>query len=120
MKSFHLGPWESEIGYSQSIRIGNRILVSGTVASEPLSKNFETQLREIYDTIVDTLAHNGATLKNVIKENIYCRDIEELINCQEIRKIYYEGHMPVSTWVQVERLYMKEHLLEIEIEAVVE
>lgn len=116
--SFHLGPWEESIGYSQSIRVNNRILVSGTCGNEELYKDMESQLRDAYKSLQTTLAHSDATLKHVVKETIYCVDIEELKKCQDIRKQIYEGNLPATTWVEVKRLYSPGHLLEIEIEAI--
>ena len=116
--TFHLGPWEEEIGYSQSVRVGNRIIVSGTVGDDSISKDTESQLKDAYQTIITTLAHDGANLKNVIREMIYCRDMDALIKCQDLRKKFYDGHLPASTWVQVERLYLPGHLVEIEVEAI--
>jgi len=117
-RSYHLGPWEEEIGYSQSIRAGNRILVSGTVGNEELYTDTKSQMLDAYQNIRTTLAHDGATLRHVVKEVIYCLDIDELKKCQEIRKGLYEGNLPATTWVQVQRLYSPGHLLEIEIEAI--
>ncbi len=71
ISTFHLGPWEQDIGYSQSVRVGNRILVSGTVGDDTVSKDVESQLKDAYQSIITTLAHDGASLKNVIKETIY-------------------------------------------------
>lgn len=116
MTTFHLGDWEEGIGYSQSIRVGKRILVSGTVGDEAHT-GLADQLADAYEAIKTTLAHDGATMKQVVKETIYTTDMDALIAAQELRKTYYGGHLPVATWVQVERLYSKGHLVEIEVEA---
>jgi enamine deaminase RidA (YjgF/YER057c/UK114 family) len=118
MKTFHLGPWEGDIGYSQSIRTGNRVIVSGTVGDE--TRDMAGQVETAYRAVIATLAHDGATLKQVVKETIYCRDMDALIACQDRRRELYQGHLPASTWVQVERLYSPAHLVEIEVEAVLE
>lgn len=115
MRTFQIHDWEKDIGYSQSVRAGNRIIVSGTVGDE--SKDLKGQLCDAYETIKTTLAHDGATLGMVAKETIFCRDMDALIACQEIRKQYYGDHLPAATWVQVNRLYSPGHLIEIEVEA---
>jgi len=120
MTSYHFGPWEAEIGYSQSVRVGNRIIVSGTVGADENAHDMASQMRNAFASITETLRHDGATLANVVKETAYCRDMDALIACQELRKSIYGGHLPATTWVQVERLYSPEHLLEIEVEAVLE
>lgn len=118
ISTFHLGPWEKEIGYSQSVCVNDRIVVSGTVGDAKRFTDMESQLRDAYSNLRTTLAHDGATLKNVVKEVVYCVDIEALKKCQEIRKALYEGNLPAATWVEVKRLYSPGHLLEIELEAV--
>ncbi len=115
---FHLGTWEQEIGYSQSVRVGDRIIVAGTIGASGKATDMESQLKAAYATIVQTLAHDKATMKDVVKETIYCRDMNALIACQETRKKIYEGNLPAATWVQIDRLYMPSALLEIEVEAV--
>lgn len=63
ISTFHLGSWEREIGYSQSVRVGKRILVSGTVSDEGQHKDMESQLIDAYKNLRTTLAHSGATFK---------------------------------------------------------
>lgn len=114
--SFHWGEWEKDIGYSKSVRIEHRILVSGTVGDETHT-DFPAQMRDVYEALRETLAHDGASLKNVVKETIYTTDMAALMDAQNQRKAYYLGNLPASTWVQVERLYSPGHLIEVEVEA---
>ena len=118
MTTFHMGSWEKDIGYSQSVKMGNRILVSGTTGDESVSKDLASQMKDVYKAIQATLAHDGATMGNIVKETIYCRDMDALIAAQELRKSFYGSHLPAATWVQVQRLYSPGHLIEIEVEAV--
>lgn len=116
MTNFHLGDWEKGIGYSQSVRLGSRVVVSGTVGDEAHS-DLAGQMQDAYEALKTTLAHDGATLRDVIKETIFTTDMDALIAAQELRKGFYQGHLPASTWVQVQRLYGPGHLIEIEVEA---
>lgn len=116
-QSFHLGSWEKEIGYAQSVKIGNRLLVSGTTAGSPAPKDLPSQMKQAYEAIRTTLAHDGADFNNVIKETIYCRDMVALIAAQPLRKSFYRDHLPAATWVEVQRLYLPDQLIEIEVEA---
>lgn len=118
MEFFHMGPWEKDIGYSQSVRLTDRILVSGTTG-DGRSKDLASQMKDAYQGIRTTLAHDGATMADVVKETIYCRDMDALIAAQELRKSIYGGHLPAATWIQVQRLYSPDHLIEIEVEATV-
>jgi 2-iminobutanoate/2-iminopropanoate deaminase len=115
---YHAGPWEQEIGYSQAIRVGRTLHVSGTVGADAngFPKDVESQLKLTYASIEATLAAHGATLQQVTRERVFTLDIEALKKCQEIRKTIYKGHLPASTWVEVRRLYAPEALLEIEVD----
>jgi 2-iminobutanoate/2-iminopropanoate deaminase len=115
---YHLGPWEKDIGYSQAIRVGNRLIVAGTIGAAPDARDMESQMRNAYQAIEKTLHAHGVSFNNVVSEHIHTTDMDALIRCQETRKKIYGGRLPAATWVQIERLYVKEALLEIEVEAV--
>ncbi len=119
IRLFHLGEWENQIGYSQSATYGDRIVVSGTVGDTVKSKTMEAQMKDAYDAILVTLKSENAGMNDVIKETIYCTSMDDLIKCQEARKKIYNGHLPAATWVEVKRLYGPDHLIEIEVEAVI-
>jgi enamine deaminase RidA (YjgF/YER057c/UK114 family) len=63
VQRFHSGgPWETEVGYSRAIRVGDRVLVSGTTAArgeEPIPGGAGEQARIALETIEVDLAHNG-------------------------------------------------------------
>ncbi|WP_262711205.1 RidA family protein [Chryseobacterium indologenes] len=63
------------------------------------------------------LANYGATFDNVVKENLYTTDIEAMKKYNDVRKKYYNNDFPAATWVQVQRLYMPESKLEVELVA---
>jgi 2-iminobutanoate/2-iminopropanoate deaminase len=115
---YHLGPWEKEIGYSQAVRVGNRLIISGTIGAAPDARDMASQMRNAYAAILKTLQAHGASFSSVVVEHIHTTDIDALIKCQEERKQIYGGRLPAATWVQIERLYLKEALLEIEVEAI--
>ena len=61
------------------------------------------------------MASFGATFENVVKENLYTTDIDEMKKFNYVRKKFYNNDFPAATWVQVERLYMPDAKLEIEL-----
>ena len=114
---FHLNrDAERAIGYAQAIRVGDTIYVSGTVARGP---TFEEQLAGAYERIGITLDAYGATFADVVKETIYTTDFDALIEATPVRQRYYGSHVPAATWVGIERLYLPDAMLEIEVIAVV-
>ncbi len=57
--------------------------------------------------------------KNIVKENVYALDIEKFKEQVELRKKFYgNADYPAATWVQIEKLYLPSHLVEIEFVAV--
>ena len=105
--SYHAGPWEQEIGYSQAIRNGNMLYVSGTVGADEKGQpaDLDGQMKKAYEGIQKTLAHYHTDLSRVVMEHIYTTDIEALIRSQPTRKQIYGAHAPAATWVEVKRLY---------------
>ncbi len=73
------------------------------------------QLKSAYTTIERTLKNYGAGFQNVVKENLYTTDIDEVKSSNEIRKSFYKGDFPAATWVQISRLFMPQTLVEVEV-----
>lgn len=106
---------EDRIGYTQAVRVGNTIYISGIPGLPPMDE----ALKRIYREAEKILATYNATLQNVVKENAYTTQIDELIKYQELRKQFYKNDYPASTWVEIRRLYMPEAIVEIDFVAVI-
>lgn len=102
---------DTSAGYTQALRAGNTVYISGTVA---LNIN-EDGITSVYNSLEKSLAAFGLTFKNVVKENLYTTDIEAMKTFNYVRKRFYKGDFPAATWVQITRLYMPEAKLEIEL-----
>lgn len=114
-QKFHFGKSQNEEGgYTQAMKVGNTIYVSGTVALTVDSAG----ISQVYRIISKSLEHFGAGLQHVVKESIFTTDMEAMKAANQYRKLAYKGDYPTSTWVQVSRLYMHEARLEIEVIAV--
>jgi enamine deaminase RidA (YjgF/YER057c/UK114 family) len=104
---------DTTAGYTQVVKVGNVLYISGAVATE-VSPEGITQL---YRALEKSLKSFGATFQNVVKENLYTTDIEAMKKHNAARKAFYKGDFPAATWVQVVRLYMSEAKLEVELVA---
>ena len=114
-EKYQAGPWEDEAGYTQAVKVGNTLYLSGHVAGG----TFEEQVKGVYSSLEKTLGQYGATFAHVVKENLYTTDIEAMKKHNEIRKVFYGKDYPAATWVQISRLYMAEAVLEVEVIAVI-
>ncbi|MBS1542504.1 MAG: RidA family protein, partial [Bacteroidetes bacterium] len=73
-------PWESIVGYSRAVQIGNQLEVTGTVAIGEDGKvvgkgNPYEQTRFIINKAEKILASAGFTLSDVIRTRIFVTDI---------------------------------------------
>lgn len=111
-KKFHFGSeQDTSAGYAQVVKVDNVLYISGTVSRDITPAG----IQRIYQTIERSLNHFGASLQNVVKENLYTTDIEAMKTHNEARKKMYKGDYPAATWVQISRLYMPDAKLEIEV-----
>ncbi|MNI15216.1 Enamine/imine deaminase [compost metagenome] len=61
------------------------------------------------------MASFGTTFQHVVKENLYTTDIEAMKKYNDVRKQFYNNDFPAATWIQVQRLYMSDAKLEVEL-----
>lgn len=113
-----VNPWEKDTGYAQIIRHGDHLYVSGMNHDGP---DVEAQVRGIYADFFAMLKPYGAGPHNVVREVIYTTDIEALKKAIPVRKSFFPGETyPTSSWVQIDRLYAKSDLVEIEFEVILD
>jgi 2-iminobutanoate/2-iminopropanoate deaminase len=104
---------ERDIGFCQAVRVGDTLYISGNVGEGKMPD----AMRGAYDRLKKTLDANGLDFRNVVKENVYATDLDAFIRNKDIRKAYYVSDLPAATWVQVQRLYLPEYVVEIELVA---
>jgi len=109
----HLGDWEKDLGYTQTVKVGNTLYLSGITSG---ASSMSAQIEEIYRLIRTILLQYGVGPNDVIKETIYTTDIDSLKQHASVRKTFYSSDVyPAATWVQVDRLIVPEVLLEVEV-----
>lgn len=106
--------WENETGYSQVVKHGNTLYISGITSEQ---STFDAQIDDIYSNIKKMLADYDVEMDAIVKEVIFTTDIDGLRASIPTRKAHFNGKYPSSSWVEVKRLWSKSHLLEVEIVA---
>ena len=112
---------ENEIGISRFVRAGNTLYMSGLLSAD---ENFElvgagdmeAQVARIYARMEHTLAHAGASLKDVVSEISFATDLAALGAAGPVRRACYEragAALPAATAVQVAGLFLPGAMLEI-------
>ena len=115
--------WEALAGYSRAIRIGDRVLVSGTTATHgAISVGIndpEAQTHFAIDKIEASLESVGAKLSDVVRSRIYVSDIKNWEPIARVHGIRFADIRPANTMVEA-KLIGDEYLVEIEVEAVIQ
>ena len=70
-------PYEDRIGFSRALRVGERVLVSGTAPIEPdgsCAPDPQAQARRCLEIVADALHKAGASLADVVCTRMYIID----------------------------------------------
>ena len=117
-------PWESIVGYSRAVRIGNHIWVAGTTATDQTggvvaAGDVAGQTRYILERIAAALKEAGATMSDVVRTRMFVVDISQWEAIGRAHGDFFGSVRPAATMVQVTRLIDPAHLIEIEVDAFV-
>ncbi len=113
-------PWEKEYGYSQAVKVGDTIYISGQVSHDDEGTiigrgDMEAQMRQAYANIHKMLEQYGATMDNVIDEVLFVTDMNTAFSAAvKCRQEVFSGQPVVaSTIVQIQRLAFPDLMIEI-------
>ena len=114
--------WEPLAGYSRAVRLGDRILVSGTTATHGSGRlvggsDAAAQATYILDKIAASLAALGGRLEDVVRTRVYLTDLEDWRAVSEVHGRYFGEIRPANTLLQVAGLVGAGYKVEIEAEA---
>ncbi len=114
--------WESIVGYSRAVRVGNRIYVTGTTA---LGDDGEivgiddaySQAVQCLKNIEQALNRLGAGLEHIVRTRMFVTDISRWEEYGRAHGEFLRDVMPATTMVEVSSLIDKRMLIEIEADA---
>jgi enamine deaminase RidA (YjgF/YER057c/UK114 family) len=115
--------WESIVGYSRAVRIGNTIEVTGTVAvdenNEVVGKgDAHAQTKYIIEKIGKVLERAGGSLKDVVRTRMFVTDISRWEEYGRAHGEFFKDIRPCTTMVEVSALIAPEYLIEVEATAI--
>ena len=114
-------PFEQRIGFSRAIRVGNRVVVSGTAPIWPdgsCHPDPEAQAERCLEIVADALAQAGAGMADVIRTRQYLVDAADAEAVGRAHARAFGEGRPASTMVIVSALLDRRWRVEIEAEAV--
>jgi enamine deaminase RidA (YjgF/YER057c/UK114 family) len=115
-------PYETSVGVSRAVVVGDRIVISGTAPIWPdgsCDPDITVQARRCLEIILAAIAEGGAGPEDVIRTRIYLLDAADLDAVSRVHAEVFRHIRPANTIVVVAALVDPRWRLEIEAEAVV-
>jgi enamine deaminase RidA (YjgF/YER057c/UK114 family) len=114
--------YETSIGFSRALRIGDRIVVSGTApiwTSGECPDDVERQARRCFEIIENALIALGSGLADVIRTRMYLTSAADAESVGRVHGETFEVVRPAATMVVVAALLDPRWKIEIEVEALI-
>ncbi len=117
-------PFESKVGYSRAVKVGDWVFISGTTSLLPDGSvhgpgDAKEQTREILWRLRGVLEQVGASIEEVVRYRVYLTSLMALDEVgEELGKVFGEIR-PANTLVQIAGLVHPGLVVEIEMDALI-
>ena len=116
-------PWEPVVGFSRAVRVGDRVVVAGTIANMPGGADPPPdaygQARRCLEIIGEALAEAGATFADVVRTRMYLTPNASFDEVAKAHGEVFADIRPASTALYVTAFVDPRFVVEIEAEAVI-
>ena len=109
-QTIHTADAPKAIGtYSQAVRAGNTVYVSGQIPLDPatgqlISGDIEAEIRRVFDNLKAIALAAGGSLANVVKVNVFLTDLSHFAKLNEIMAGYFQEPYPARAALGVASL----------------
>jgi 2-iminobutanoate/2-iminopropanoate deaminase len=95
--------------YSQAVRAGQLLFVSGQVPLDPatgqiVAGDIETQTRRVFDNLAAVLKAGGRSFADVVRTTVFLADMNDFTAVNDVYGTYFSTPYPARATVQVARL----------------
>ncbi|WP_330237520.1 RidA family protein [Streptomyces sp. NBC_00525] len=119
-RTFGFGmPWESQYGYSQAVRAGDTLYISGQVSHDEDGTfigagDFGLQVKTTLANLDRVLDHFGATRNQIVETTVLVSDLRANFDtAARLHAAYMGDWRPTSTVMEVTALALPDQLVEI-------
>jgi reactive intermediate/imine deaminase len=109
-QSIHTSNAPQAIGpYSQAIRAGDTVYLSGQIPLVPatmqlVTGDIEAEIRQVFDNLKAVAEASGGSLANAVKVNVFLTDLGHFAKVNEIMATYFAQPYPARAAVGVAQL----------------
>jgi reactive intermediate/imine deaminase len=105
--------------YSQAVRIGDLVYVSGQLGVDPVAGKLVSggavaEYRQALTNVARVLEAAGTSMRRVVKTTIYMTNVDELMELNRVYAEFFPDAPPAKTGVEVSRLALG-GLIELEV-----
>jgi len=95
--------------YSQAVRFGNLLFLSGQIPLDPRTNQvitglIEVQTRQVLVNLRAVLAVNGMTPEDVVSTTVYLKDLNDFVAMNAVYADFFSEKPPARATVEVSRL----------------
>ena len=95
--------------YSQAVKAGDLVFLSGQVAIEPVSgqilaEDVVSQAKQVMENLSAVLEESGGSLSDLVKTTVYLTDLNDFAAVNEVYGDYFNADPPARATVEVSRL----------------
>jgi 2-iminobutanoate/2-iminopropanoate deaminase len=101
----------SAIGpYSQGIRAGNLLFVSGQIAIEPSTgnviddKTISGQTRRVLQNLIAIVEAAGGSTENIVKTTVFLRNMSDFAEMNAVYSTFFASSPPARSTIEAARL----------------
>jgi reactive intermediate/imine deaminase len=95
--------------YSQAVRVGNTVYLSGQIALDPangqlVGGGFEAEVERVFRNMKAVVEASGGSLSDVVKLTLFLTDLSHFPKVNEIMQNYFSAPYPARSTVGVASL----------------
>jgi reactive intermediate/imine deaminase len=95
--------------YSQAVRAGNTVYLSGQIALEPVTMelvkgDISLRIHQVFKNIQAVCKASGGSLSDIVKLNIFLTDLAHFATVNEVMAEYFQEPFPARAAVGVAQL----------------